>query len=529
MTWVVKHPATGETIGSLQETPPAKVNDLYREAKEAFAAWSRLPVRKRLNYLRALRLAIVEDMEDIVRVISQSTGKIPTEALVTEVMAVAEAILHIEKRAPHALKTKKVKTPITFIGKTSYVEYKPRGVVLVLSPWNFPFQLSAIPVAEALAGGNTVILKPSEISPLVGVLIEALFAKAGFPKGVLQVAHGGKELGTALVRAKPDYIHFTGSVRTGKIIQAEAAKHLIPTTLELGGKDPMIVFADANLERAVNAAVWGAFSNSGQVCMSVERIYVQRPVYDEFVTRLAQAAECLRQGNDPDDDLGSMTFPTQLNIVASHVKQALEQGARLLTGEHPDTWQEGWMFLKPMIVTNVTQDMDIMQEETFGPVLPVMPFDTEEEAIQLANDSRFGLSASVWTSDIGRGKRVVSRLVTGNAVINDLIITIANPHLPYGGVKEGGLGAYHADIGMQTFCVRTSVMVDSGRWNREVHWFPYAGKFLPFANLVRSFWGRSRNWPGFLRSYLQLLSLSRTADRQASKPLMPTHDKQLHS
>lgn len=421
---------------------------------------------------------------------------------------VADALSHIEKRAQSALKTRKVKTPITFIGKSSYIEYKPRGVVLVISPWNFPFQLSMIPIAEALVGGNVVLLKPSEITPLVGTLIEDLFAQAGFPEDVVQVAHGGGELGAVLVEGKPDYIHFTGSVRTGKIIQSEAAKNLIPTTLELGGKDAMIVFADANIDRAVQGALWGAFSNSGQVCMSVERIYVERTIYYGFLERIVQQTHNLQQGTSASDDIGSMTFPNQVDIVKAHVTEAIEKGAELLTGDHPAFWGTNQMFLKPMILTGVTHDMQIMQEETFGPVLPIMPFDAEEEAIILANDTRFGLSASVWTADLDRGKRVVSKLITGNAVINDVIITIANPYLPYGGVKEGGIGTYHSDSGMQTFCIQTAVMMDGGRTNSEVNWFPYAGKYELFMTLIHSFFGEKRNYFKFLKSYFSLLAVS---------------------
>ncbi|HEY9576952.1 MAG TPA: aldehyde dehydrogenase family protein, partial [Pseudobacillus sp.] len=357
----------------------------------------------------------------------------------------------------------------------------------------------------ALVAGNAVILKPSEITPMVGVLIEDLFRKAGFPQGLLQVAHGGKELGAALVEGKPDFIHFTGSVRTGKVIQAEAARQLIPTLLELGGKDPMIVCADANIERAVRGAIWGAFTNSGQVCMSVERVYVDKSVYQEFVDRLVQETQSLKQGIASDSDIGSMTFPKQTAIIKEHVKEALEKGAKLITGEHPDQWEDDQMFIKPMILTNVHHEMAIMQEETFGPVLPVMSFDTEEEAVSLANDTRFGLNASVWTADIDRGKQIVSRLVSGNAVINDVIITVANPYLPYGGAKEGGIGAYHGDVGMQSFCVQTAVMVDKGYKKKEVNWFPYDGKYELFTSLIRSFWGEKRNWGQFLAAYRKLL------------------------
>jgi acyl-CoA reductase-like NAD-dependent aldehyde dehydrogenase len=506
MTWEVKHPATGVVIGSVEETPKEHVCEIYERARAAFQTWSKLSVNDRVRLIRNLRLAIVEHLDEVVHVISESTGKSSVEALTTELMSVADALLHIEKTAHRVLRIRKVKTPLMFFGKTSYVEFKPRGVVLVISPWNFPFLLSVVAVAEALVGGNVVILKPSEVTPLVGKGIERLFEYAGFPEHVLQVVFGKGDLGATLVSAGPDYIHFTGSVKTGKIIQSEAAKRLIPTTLELGGKDPMIVFADANLERAVHAAVWGAFCNSGQVCMSVERVYVQQPVYDEFVRRVVAETERLTLGNGADDDSGSMTFPAQVETVRRHVTDALNRGARLLTGDHPSTWRDGQMFLKPMVIVDVTQDMTLMQDETFGPVLPILPFDTEEEAVKLANDTRYGLSASVFSSDLDRAKRVVSKLMTGNAVINDVIITIANPNLPYGGVKQGGIGAYHGETGIQGFCVRTAVMVDRGRRKREVIWFPYRQKYQWFAVITKSYWGKKRRVFSFVRAYLKLLS-----------------------
>lgn len=504
MRWTATNPATNTVIGEAEETLPEAVEGMYTVARRSFGVWAGLPLSERIRYLRKLRLTLVEEMNKIVEMIKASTGKAAVEALTTEVMTVIDSISHIEQRAPLALRTKKVKTPITLMGKSSYIEYKPRGTVLIISPWNFPFQLSMIPIVEALVGGNTVILKPSEVTPMIGILIEQLFEQAGFPEGVVQVAHGGKDTGAALIEGQPDYIHFTGSVPTGKIIQTEAAKRLIPTTLELGGKDPMIVFADANIERAVQGALWGAFNNSGQVCMSVERLYVEKSIYAEFMDRLVQEAGRLKQGTSFEDDIGSMTFSKQVRVVKEQVEDALNKGAVLAAGKHPDKWEEGHMFIQPLIITNVDHRMKIMREETFGPVLPIMAFETEEEALALANDSRFGLNASVWTSDIERGKQAVSRLVTGNAVINDVIITVANPYLPYGGVKEGGIGAYHGDVGMQSFCIQTSVMVDKGTKLSEVNWFPYEGKYEAFAELIRSFWGRKRSWRSFLRAYRRI-------------------------
>jgi acyl-CoA reductase-like NAD-dependent aldehyde dehydrogenase len=491
------------------ETPLGQIPFIFSASRSAQKEFATLPMPQRMKVLSQLRHLIVEREQEISRVISRATGKPPGEALTTEVMVVADAILQIEKRAPKALGKQRVKTPITFIGKHSYVEYKPRGVVLVISPWNFPFMLAMIPVVEALAAGNSVIMKPSEETPEVGILMESIFKQLGLPEGTVQVTHGGRLLGEALIESKPDFVHFTGSVNTGKAIASATGPLLIPNTLELGGKDPMIVFEDANIERAVNGAIWGAFSNAGQVCMSVERLYVENSIYDHFLDRLVEQTSKLKLGTDDSSDIGPITTSAQFQTIQSQVKAAISEGAKLLTGLDPDKWNPTSRLIPPMILTDVTHQMEIMQEETFGPVLPVMRFDSEEQAIALANDSRFGLNSSVWTKDASKGKRVISKLITGSALLNDVILTIANPYLPYGGVKDSGLGSYHADSGMQNLAIRTAVMTDPGRPLSEINWFPYQGKDELFEELLKSYWGASRNFAKFGISYLKLLSKSK--------------------
>lgn len=506
----ITNPATGEALGRVPVCPDSQVSEFYARSRTAYATWRTTPLAQRLDYVRRLRERMVAQLDDLARQISEETGKVQIEALTTDILPALEAMRHLEKHATKALAIRRTPTPILFFGKTSYVEYKPRGVVLVIAPWNFPLQLTLVPMLNALVGGNTVVLKPSEVTPRVGVLIEQLFEQSGWPQGVVQVAHGGKETGAALVEAGPDYIFFTGSVRTGRAIQQAAAAQLIPTTLELGGKDPMIVFADAPFDRAIQGAMWGGLMNSGQVCMGVERIYVERSIYDTFVQRLCAAVKSLRQGRgaDADADIGSMTFPHQVDVVRDHVAQALAQGAVLRTGKPPSEWRDGRMFIEPMVLTGVTQEMAVVREETFGPVLPVIPFDNEAEAIALANDSDYGLSASVWTANTDRGRRVATQLVSGNVLVNDVVITIVNHELPFGGEKTSGLGRYHGAEGMRMFCRQTSVMVDKGRRLREVNWFPYSGKYDMFIDLLRSYYGPQRRWGKFLGAYLKLLRKS---------------------
>ncbi|MFE3973759.1 MULTISPECIES: aldehyde dehydrogenase family protein [unclassified Peribacillus] len=508
--WDVYSPATGEKIAEFVPTPLTSIPDIYKKSRYAFQAWSSLPIKERLLYLKRLRLLMVEKMDEIAEVISKDTGKVKIEALVADIMPTIDAIKHIEKHAVKALSGQRVSTPLMLIGKKSYVHFMPRGTVLVISPWNYPLQLSMVPILNALAAGNTVIAKPSEVTPLVGLCIDNLFHEAGFPVGTIQFAHGGKELGAALTEQKPDYIFFTGSVRTGKMIGEVAAKQLIPTTLELGGKDPMIVLCDANLERAVNGALWGAFTNSGQVCMSVERVYVERSVYKEFLTMLKEKAKSMRQGIQLNDDIGSMTFPAQVDIVAGHLEDALNKGAILETGTSPKEWRTGQThFIPPTILSNVDHSMKIMKEETFGPVLPVVPFDTEEQVIALANESEYGLNSSVWTMDREKASRIASQLVTGAVTINDVLITVANHHLPFGGAKQSGIGRYHGEHGLKIFCHEKAIMIDKGKKNTEIQWYPYDGKYPRFLSLFQNYFSGKPNWIRFGKEYLQLIKLSK--------------------
>lgn len=535
------NPATGAVIGYVAKTPVEAVAAMYVRARAAQRGWNSLPLRERVRKLRRLRHIIADRVDEIARRIAASTGKPVMEALTTELLLVLSALQFVEKRGPRVLRRRRVPTPVFLFGKRSYVECGPKGVVLVISPWNFPFQLALVPTIYAVAAGNAVIVKPSEMTPLIGILIEELVAEAQFPPDLIQVAHGEGPLGAALVAPDgtagqgvppkstgtspsfigPDHIFFTGSVGTGKIIQAEAAKRLIPTTLELSGKDAYIVFADAPLERAVNGAVWGAFMNSGQVCIGVERVYVERPLFDKFIRQMASRMAKLAPADDlthgvRDDansrrnrvcrgegDIGWMTMPRQVEIVKEHVQDALAKGAVIVHGKPPDEWDG--MFISPLILTDVTPDMRIARQETFGPVVTVTPFDDEAEAITSANDSGFGLNAAVWTRDVERGRRVARQLDVGGVTINDVATTIGNEHLPFGGVKQSGVGRTNGEAALRTFSHEKAIVVDWIGRRRDIHWFPYEGKTRPFASLLRHYFKGRRNWTAVVVSFVRLL------------------------
>lgn len=486
------NPATGESYGTVPEATAEQVNETMERAKAAFPSWAATPLEERLDYVRRLREFLVEHGEEWAKRISHDTGKVYLEAYMTEIFITIDTLRFYEKNAADMLAPQKVPTPLLLWPKKSYIHYKPIGVVAVISPWNYPFQLAVIPALSALVAGNTVVLKPSEVTPDTGLAIEELFRAVSLPAGVFSVLHGGASVGQALVQARPDKIFFTGSVRTGKKIMAAAAEHLIPVELELGGKDPMIVCADANLERAANAAVWGAFTNSGQVCMSVERVYVHESVYSRFVQLVTEKTAALRQGFPDQAEVGSMTFPRQIAIVREHVEEAIAKGATAVTGGY---FPEEGMFLPPTVLTGVTNEMKIMQEETFGPVLPIISFSDEDEAIRLANSSPYGLNASVWSQDGARARRIAEQLESGNVCINDVIISYANPHLPFGGVKHSGIGRYRGPHGLQAFTHSISVIHDPGRRNRELNWYPYTqDQQTMMVGITKLLYGQKCKW-----------------------------------
>jgi acyl-CoA reductase-like NAD-dependent aldehyde dehydrogenase len=442
------NPATGLQFGEVAMTTPEEVKQAVEELRQAFPVWSGKPVRERVRILRKFQKLLVDQRDEISSVVSQDTGKSRQDSLI-ELFVSIDMLAQISAKAEKWLKRERVSSGL-YLFKKCYVERRPHGVAVVISPWNYPLLISLTPLFSALLAGNTAILKTSEITPAVGVLIEKLFKSLPELAPFVRVVHGDGKVGAALVNSKPDYIFVTGSTGTGKRVMQAAAESLIPVTLELGGKDALIVLEDADLEAAARWSTWGAFFNAGQTCMAVERVYVVESIYDEFIRHSVRYTQELQSGFTLDTEspyfMGPITDPRQVKIIDDHLSDAVEKGARLLCGG-----KEEGPYYKPMVVVDVNHSMKLMREETFGPIMPIMKVRDEEEAIRLANDSAFGLAASVWGRDQKRAKRVADRIAASSIIINDSIAQVAIPMLPFGGVKDSGIGTTHGREGLLEF------------------------------------------------------------------------------
>jgi acyl-CoA reductase-like NAD-dependent aldehyde dehydrogenase len=472
----VKNPATGEPLGEVAAASADDVRAAVARARAAQVSWGSLPVAERARKVAAFRDELVGRAGEVIDALVAETGKTRLEALGMEVLLVVDLCDYFVKRAARILEPRPI--PLHLLKhRRSYVHYAPRGVVGIISPWNFPF---SIPVGEtlmALLAGNGVVLKPSEVTPLAALKAKELHDACGLPRDLFQVVPGGGATGASLIDAGVDKILFTGSVATGRKVAAACGERLIPATLELGGKAPAVVCADADLERTANALVWGAFANSGQVCASVERAYVHDAVYDELVGKVVEKTRRLRQGLPTAEvDVGAMTWEPQVAIVEERVRQALDAGAKLLAGGRRRTG--GGLFFEPTVLGDCRQDMDVLRKEIFGPVLPLMRVRTEEEAVRLANDSHLGLLAYVFTKDRKKGERLAERIQAGTVMVNDVLNTYGAPETPWGGVKQSGIGRTHSDEGLRDLCQERHVNIDRLAPRRDLWWYPYSDRTL---------------------------------------------------
>ena len=486
-------PATGKEVGRVPLSTPDEVSRAVARAREARKSWGALGFRERGAIVMRARARVLEELEEVAALVSRETGKPEAEAVSMEIVPTLDLMQFFARKTAKLLKPERIDIGLyNFLGRTSLIEYRPLGVVGIISPWNFPWAIPLGEVVMALMAGNAVVLKPSELTPLTGLKIGDVFKRAGLPEGVLEVLTGDGSTGAALVEAGVDKIMFTGSVATGRRVAEAAARRLVPAVLELGGKDPMIVFEDADLGAAVEAAVWGAFANSGQACASVERCYVQERVASEFTSRVVEKVRSLKQrANDEEAaDIGAMSSERQLLTVEEHVGEALARGARALTGGARPVETEGarGYFHEPTVLTGVDHTMAVMREETFGPVLPIMTFRDESEAVRLANDSPFGLTASVWTRNVARGRRVARQIEAGTIMVNEVLYTHGIAQTPWGGVKQSGLGRTHGRLGLLELVAPHHIHVNRLARVHDLWWFNYTPRAARlFRSLARRF------------------------------------------
>ncbi|MBK8395141.1 MAG: aldehyde dehydrogenase family protein [Leptospiraceae bacterium] len=474
------NPATLTKIGELPLYTTDMVEEKILLAKQAQVIWNAKSLKERSKELILFRKFLANNKEEMISCICNETGKTKMDALL-EVFATLESIDYISKKGIKILSRERRSSGL-LLHKYCYVDYHPFGVVGVISPWNYPLILSVIPIMNALIAGNSVVIKPSEITPYTTLKVLEFFQRAGITNGILQVVTGKGDAGAALVSSSnTNMICFTGSTATGKLIAESCGKMLKPVVLELGGKDPMIVFKDVDLRRAVRGALWGGLSNSGQTCISVERVYVEKAIYNEFISLLKEEFP----------SIGSMTFPKQVDILESHYKDAKANGAFFVAGGKRVLSEKG-LFHEPTIIIGVNHDMKIMKEETFGPEISIMEFNTEEEAVTMANDSDYGLSASVWTNDIRKAKSIAKKLQVGSVSINDVVTNYMISDLPFGGFKKSGIGRVHGPEGLRTFAQVQAVSNNRWFWrfSDELWWFPYSKKiYFHISNAVKTFFG----------------------------------------
>ena len=468
-------PATGNILAQFEKTLLAALPEILSRARAAQSAWCAVPTRKRCSQLRVLRDSVMASRVALADAVVGESGKPRVEALFADLFVALDTAEYFSKYGPELLRPERVPHHSS-AGKTKSgrLFYDPVGVIGIISSWNYPLAIPLGQIIPAVAAGNAVIAKTSDFTPQCGALIEKLFADAGFPKNLVTVIQGGGEVGQALIDAAPDKIMFTGSVATGRRVAEACARKLIPSVLELGGKDAMIVLGNANADVAASAAVWGSYTNCGQVCLSVERLFVERPIEEKFLALCVEKTKKLRlgAGSDPATDVGPLIRPQHVQRMSDLVKDAVARGARVLSGGQPRP-DLGANFFEPTVIAGVNSSMKLFQEETFGPILAVQTVEDAEEAIARANDSPFALAASVWTSDAKRGRAIAARLRAGAVMVNDAISYFGIAEAPHGGCGASGWGRTHGKAGLLEMVQQKYVDVDRLPGREKPWWYRY--------------------------------------------------------
>lgn len=463
-TLSLRNPANMEHLYDIECQSADEVNQVVAKARAAQKQWGALSVKQRVDYMLRLRDMILDNQDYILDVVIRETGKPKQDALTFEVYATASFISYWCKQALKTLKDETKRAPgIMGLMKKVHVTYKPLGVVGVIAPWNGPFVLTANPCIQAMLAGNTVVAKGSEVTPYCSKILEELCQKAGFPEGVCNVLIGDGATGAALTQSAVNKIAFTGSTATGKKVAAACIESLIPYSLELGGKDAMIVCHDADLDIAAHGAVWGGCVNTGHFCCGIERIYVEAPVYDAFADKVTALAKAIRQGQKHgyDEDLGAVFWDQQMAIIESHVEDAKQRGAKVLTGG--ERLKDKGLYYPATILAEVDEQSDIIQKETFGPVLPLIKVNSVEEAIEKANNTHYGLHGSVWTKDVKKGLEIAKRIETGSMAVNDIGMMYGVANAPFGGVKQSGFSSINGENGLRNFAHAMPIVLGAYR------------------------------------------------------------------
>jgi succinate-semialdehyde dehydrogenase/glutarate-semialdehyde dehydrogenase len=508
---VSRNPATGEIIRELDITPISDLQKIFDQAHVAQVIWNSFSLRKRSKYLLQIRETILNHADDIIELISKENGKPKYEALTHEVLAVVNMLTHFSKKAPKLLKNKKIHASLTKHRKT-YLNYWPIGTVLIISPWNYPFLLPFADILMAIVAGNSVIFKPSEFTPSIGLKIQQLCDESGLPPNLVQAVFGHSDLGEALIQKKPGKIFFTGSTAVGKKIMAAAAEHLIPVNLELGGKNPMIILPDADLNYATSAAIWGSFCNAGQVCGSIERIIVHERISEPFKDMLKEKIERLRVGHSygTEYDIGPITIEKQKQVYTQHLNDAKSIDAQLISGGEftPDQ-----RYLKPTVVAGSRiKEIPIYHDEIFGPITTLTTFNSIAEAVRLANENRYGLTASIIAKNLPIAESIAKQLEVGTVSINEVLYTGALPEAPWGGLKDSGIGRTHSDIGMYEYVNIRHIDMPKSRLFvfKSLWWYPYTPfqyqTFRVFLDVFRLHWfDKLKALPHFFWNFIKFI------------------------
>ncbi|MCL5267977.1 MAG: aldehyde dehydrogenase family protein [Bacteroidetes bacterium] len=482
-------PATGNLMGEVETTSPDSIRGIIAEARTAQLEWSQLSLRKRSHLLQQFAEILLSRKKIVAELISRENGKPVAESYTSEIIPVLDIVKYYTSRSAKAIKDRRVHNRIPLMKtKKAFVRYEPYGVIGIISPWNYPLLLPLGQIIPALLTGNAVVFKPSEYTPLVGDLIAQFLWEAGIPRKIFNIVQGGGDVGAALLSSKINKMFFTGSTTTGKKISELAAKTLMPLSLELGGKDAMIVLDDADIDSAASGALWGAFMNAGQTCVSVERCFVHDKVYDYFLATLQAKTKTLRTGNGSETgiDIGPIIHKAQFDTIKFQVEDAVRKGARIAAGgDFMD--RGGTYFISPTVLLDLPMECSLMNDETFGPILPIIKFTSDEEAVRLANNSRFGLSASVWTADKRRGMAIARRLQTGAVILNDVISYYGNSDGVVGGPKESGTGHVHGREGLLEMVYPKYYEVERARRTKKLWWYRYDAALLSFFEAATDF------------------------------------------